>query len=104
MTFLVLRQGMATVQCVIVADAGAGVTQRMVRFAAALSNESCVQVEGVVSLPKHKPLATTQQVRSLCPLLTNLSAQNKIHNSHFSKLFGKSNDFEFESNLYKKHL
>jgi len=53
--FLVLRQGAATVQCVV---AGGG----MARFAAGLSRESVVDVAGVVSLPREPVRGTTQQV------------------------------------------
>jgi aspartyl-tRNA synthetase len=63
MAFVVLRQSMSTVQCVLVASADAGVSTQMVRFATALSKESIVDVEGVVSLPKEPLKATTQQVR-----------------------------------------
>ncbi|KAL6888647.1 hypothetical protein ACP4OV_009673 [Aristida adscensionis] len=52
--FLVLRQGPATVQCVV---AGGG----MARFAAGLSRESVVDVAGVVSLPREPVRGTTQQ-------------------------------------------
>ncbi|KAG2594778.1 hypothetical protein PVAP13_5KG017900 [Panicum virgatum] len=62
MAFVVLRQSMSTVQCVLVASADAGVSTQMVRFATALSKESIVDVEGVVSLPKEPLKATTQQV------------------------------------------
>ncbi|KAF0935576.1 hypothetical protein E2562_034759 [Oryza meyeriana var. granulata] len=62
MAFVVLRQSMSTVQCVLVASADAGVSMQMVRFATSLSKESIVDVEGVVSLPKEPLKATTQQV------------------------------------------
>ncbi|KAL5196864.1 hypothetical protein ABZP36_000376 [Zizania latifolia] len=62
MAFVVLRQSMSTVQCVLVASADAGVSTQMVRFATSLSKESIVDVEGVVSLPKEPLKATTQQV------------------------------------------
>jgi hypothetical protein len=68
MAFVVLRQSMSTVQCVLVASADAGVSTQMVRFATALSKESIVDVEGVVSLPKEPLKATTQQVRLACLL------------------------------------
>jgi len=71
MAFVVLRQSMSTVQCVLVASADAGVSTQMVRFATALSKESIVDVEGVVSLPKEPLKATTQQVRLTCLLLCN---------------------------------
>ncbi|XBI80379.1 hypothetical protein VPH35_089566 [Triticum aestivum] len=62
MAFVVLRQSMSTVQCVLVASADAGVSTQMVRFATSLSKESIVDVEGVVTLPKEPLKATTQQV------------------------------------------
>ncbi|KAK3139928.1 hypothetical protein QOZ80_5AG0392780 [Eleusine coracana subsp. coracana] len=62
MVFFVLRQSMSSVQCVLVANSDAGVSRQMVRFAAAISKESVVDVEGVVSLPKEPLKATTQQV------------------------------------------
>ena len=52
MAFVVLRQSMSTVQCVLVASADAGTSTQMVRFTASLSVESIVEVEGVVSLPE----------------------------------------------------
>ncbi|GJM95516.1 hypothetical protein PR202_ga12260 [Eleusine coracana subsp. coracana] len=61
MVFFVLRQSMSSVQCVLVANSDAGVSRQMVRFAAAISKESVVDVEGVVSLPKEPLKATTQQ-------------------------------------------
>jgi len=45
------------------------------RFTTALSKESIINVEGVVSLPKEPLKATTQQVRSTCILLCNLLMQ-----------------------------
>ena len=52
-----------TVRCVVVAGAHEGVTTRTVRFAATLTREIAIDVEGVVSLPEGgKILATTQQV------------------------------------------
>jgi aspartyl-tRNA synthetase len=62
MAFVVLRQSMSTVQCVLVASADTGVSTQMVKFATALSKESIVDVEGVVSLPKEPLKSTTQQV------------------------------------------
>jgi aspartyl-tRNA synthetase len=62
MAFVVLRQSMSTVQCVLVASADAGVSTQMVKFATALSKESIVDVKGVVSLPKESLKSTTQQV------------------------------------------
>ncbi|CAN6277535.1 unnamed protein product [Urochloa humidicola] len=54
--FLVLRQGSATVQCVVPGGGG------MARFAAGLSRESVVDVAGVVSLPREPVRGTTQQL------------------------------------------
>ncbi|RLN22873.1 aspartate--tRNA ligase 2, cytoplasmic-like [Panicum miliaceum] len=52
-----------TVRCVVVAGSHEGVTTRTVRFAATLTRETAIDVEGVVSLPEGgKILATTQQV------------------------------------------
>ncbi|RLM85778.1 aspartate--tRNA ligase 2, cytoplasmic-like [Panicum miliaceum] len=62
MAFVVLRQSMSTVQCVLVASTDACVSTQMVKFATALSKESIVDIEGVVSLPKEPLKATTQQV------------------------------------------
>jgi aspartyl-tRNA synthetase len=65
MAFVVLRQSMSTLQCVLVASADACVSTQMVKFATALSKESIVDIEGVVSLPKEPLKATTQQVISM---------------------------------------
>jgi aspartyl-tRNA synthetase len=62
MAFVVLRQSMSTVQCVLVASADTRVSTQMVKFATTLSKESIVDVEGVVSLPKEPLKSTTQQV------------------------------------------
>jgi len=53
LAFLVLRQGMDTVQCVVHAggDDSPGVSPGMVRFAASLAAESIVDIEGVVAAP-----------------------------------------------------
>ncbi|CAD6248123.1 unnamed protein product [Miscanthus lutarioriparius] len=59
--FLVLRQGGATVQCVV-AGGGAGGDGGMARFAAGLSRESVVDVAGAVSLPREPVRGTTQQL------------------------------------------
>lgn len=61
MAFLVLRQAMSTVQCVLVADAR-HVSPHMVKFATALSRESILDVEGVVSVPSQPIKGSTQQV------------------------------------------
>ncbi|CAL4952473.1 unnamed protein product [Urochloa decumbens] len=63
MAFVVLRQGMSSVQCVLAAGAdGAGVSKQMVAFAKSLTKESTVEVEGVVAFPKEPLVSTTQQV------------------------------------------
>nr|CAB3445554.1 unnamed protein product [Digitaria exilis] len=54
--FLVVRQGAATVQCVVAGGGG------MARFAAGLSRESVVDVAGVVSRPREPVRGTTQQL------------------------------------------
>ncbi|XP_008801441.2 aspartate--tRNA ligase 2, cytoplasmic-like [Phoenix dactylifera] len=61
MAFLVLRQYVSTVQCVLVVNKE-WVSPQMVKFATALSKESIVDVEGVVSIPKDPIKGTTQQV------------------------------------------
>jgi aspartyl-tRNA synthetase len=62
MAFVVLRQSMSTVQCVLVASADTGVITQMVKFATVLSLDSIVDVKGVVSLPMEPIKSTTQQV------------------------------------------
>jgi hypothetical protein len=53
----------STVRCVVVAGSQEGVTTRTVRFAATLTREAAIDVEGVVSLPEGgRVLGTTQQV------------------------------------------
>ncbi|CAL4959611.1 unnamed protein product [Urochloa decumbens] len=53
----------STVRCVVAAGSCEGVTTRAVRFAATLSRETAIDVEGVVTLPESvKVLGTTQQV------------------------------------------
>jgi len=62
LAFLVLRQGMDTVQCVVHAGGGddsPGVSPGMVRFAAALAAESVVDVEGVVAAPREPVIRAT---------------------------------------------
>uniref|UniRef100_A0ACD5VP27 Uncharacterized protein n=1 Tax=Avena sativa TaxID=4498 RepID=A0ACD5VP27_AVESA len=61
MVFVVLRQRMSTVQCVLRAS-DEGVSTEMVRFAADISKESTVDVQGIVSIPKKPLKATTQKV------------------------------------------
>ncbi|KAJ1686858.1 hypothetical protein LUZ63_018248 [Rhynchospora breviuscula] len=59
--FLVVRQNMSTVQCVLVVSKDIISTQ-MVRFATSLSKESIVDVEGVISVPDPKdPIKGTTQ-------------------------------------------
>ncbi|CAO2181842.1 unnamed protein product [Urochloa humidicola] len=53
----------STVRCVVAAGSCEGVTTRVVRFAATLSRQISIDVEGVVTLPQSgKVLSTTQQV------------------------------------------
>ena len=63
LAFVVLRQGMDTVQCVVHAggDDSPGVSPGMVRFAASLAAESFVYVEGVVATPRAPVLRATAQ-------------------------------------------
>ncbi|CAD5184251.1 unnamed protein product [Musa acuminata subsp. malaccensis] len=51
MAFLVLRQFMSTVQCILTV-AKEAVSPQMVKFATGLSNESIVDLQGIVSIPK----------------------------------------------------
>ncbi|RZR92746.1 hypothetical protein BHM03_00021104 [Ensete ventricosum] len=64
MAFVVLRQFMSTVQCVLTVDKEF-VSPHMVKFATGLSKESIVDVEGMISIPKDPIKGTTQQVRKL---------------------------------------
>jgi hypothetical protein len=93
MAFVVLRQGMSTVQCVLVASAETGVSTQMVKFATALSKESIVDVEGVVFLPKEPLKSTTQQV-PLCNSFTIVSCHQQQYFFFFSTISG-SNSSEF---------
>ncbi|CAL9748269.1 unnamed protein product [Musa acuminata subsp. burmannicoides] len=61
MAFVVLRQFMSTVQCVLTVDKEF-VSPHMVKFATGLSKESIVDVEGMISIPKDPIKGTTQQV------------------------------------------
>ncbi|WOL19797.1 hypothetical protein Cni_G28599 [Canna indica] len=61
MAFVVLRQYVSTVQCILSVDKEF-VSPQMVKFATALSKESIVDVEGIVSVPKEPIKGTTQQV------------------------------------------
>jgi len=64
LAFLMLRQGMDTVQCVFHAGGDSpGISPGMVRFTAALAAESVIDVEGVVAAPRAPVLrATTRHV------------------------------------------
>ncbi|KAF8643660.1 hypothetical protein HU200_066716 [Digitaria exilis] len=62
MAFVVVRQGRSSAQCVLAANAGAGVSKQMVAFAKSLTKESVVDVEVVVAFPKEPVVSTTQQV------------------------------------------
>ncbi|KAJ4749303.1 hypothetical protein LUZ62_083708 [Rhynchospora pubera] len=61
MAFLVLRQSMSTVQCVLLVSKDL-VSPQMVRFATSLSKESIVDIEGLISVPNEPIKVTTQQV------------------------------------------
>ncbi|KAL5057446.1 hypothetical protein RYX36_029050 [Vicia faba] len=61
MAFLVIRENGFTVQCLVQAQPDS-VSPQMVKFAAALSRESIVDVEGVVSIPAAAIKGATQQV------------------------------------------
>jgi len=60
LAFLMLRQGMDTVQCVFHAGGDSpGISPGMVRFTAALAAESVIDVEGVVAAPRAPVLRAT---------------------------------------------
>ncbi|KAJ0967316.1 hypothetical protein J5N97_024233 [Dioscorea zingiberensis] len=61
MAFLVVRNSMSTVQCILTVGEDCGSPQ-MVKFATGLSRESIIDVEGVVSIPKDPIKGATQQV------------------------------------------
>ncbi|KAL5071514.1 hypothetical protein RYX36_022401 [Vicia faba] len=61
MAFLVVRENGFTVQCLVQAQPDS-VSPQMVKFAAGLSRESIVDVEGVVSIPAAPIKGATQQV------------------------------------------
>ncbi|XP_061364755.1 aspartate--tRNA ligase 2, cytoplasmic [Gastrolobium bilobum] len=61
MAFLVIRQHGFTVQCLVQAQPDS-VSPQMVKYAAALSRESIVDVEGVVTIPAEPIRGTSQQV------------------------------------------
>ncbi|XP_004498802.1 aspartate--tRNA ligase 2, cytoplasmic-like [Cicer arietinum] len=61
MAFLVVRENGFTVQCLVQAQPDS-VSSQMVKFAAALSRESVVDVEGIVSIPAAPIKGATQQV------------------------------------------
>lgn len=61
MAFLVIRENGFTVQCLVQAQPDL-VSPQMVKFAAALSRESIVDVEGVVSIPAAPIKGATQQI------------------------------------------
>ncbi|KAM0887853.1 hypothetical protein ACQ4PT_028731 [Festuca glaucescens] len=60
--FVVLRDRISTVQCVLSASDDTGVSMQIIKFAASISKESVVDIEGVVSLPEKPIEATTQKV------------------------------------------
>ncbi|KAJ4776407.1 hypothetical protein LUZ62_015092 [Rhynchospora pubera] len=59
--FLVVRQSMSTVQCILVVTKDV-ISPQMVRFATSLTKESIVDVEGVISVPDKPITGATQQV------------------------------------------
>lgn len=61
MAFLVIREKGFTVQCVVTAQPDV-VSRQMVKYAAGLSRESIVDIEGVVSVPDVQIKGATQQV------------------------------------------
>uniref|UniRef100_A0A803KTX2 aspartate--tRNA ligase n=1 Tax=Chenopodium quinoa TaxID=63459 RepID=A0A803KTX2_CHEQI len=61
MAFVVVREGLFTVQCVLMV-AKEKVSEQMVKFANALSRESIVDVAGIVSVPGEAMKGTSQQV------------------------------------------
>lgn len=61
MAFLVVRERGSTVQCLVHVTEGVVSTQ-MVKFATALSRESIVDVEGVISVPREPIKGASQQV------------------------------------------
>ncbi|GLT54139.1 hypothetical protein SLA2020_273640 [Shorea laevis] len=61
MAFLVVREKCFTVQCVVTAQPDV-VSRQMVKYVAALSPESIVDIEGVVSVPTVPIKGVTQQV------------------------------------------
>lgn len=62
LVFLILRDRLATVQCVVVRGESAAITDEMVRFARDLPKESFIEVEGLISLPSRPLNYTTQEV------------------------------------------
>ncbi|OEL31735.1 Aspartate--tRNA ligase 2, cytoplasmic [Dichanthelium oligosanthes] len=62
LVFLILRDLLATVQCILVRGEHAMITEQMMRFARELPKESFIEVEGLVSLPIKPVNHTTQQV------------------------------------------
>ena len=64
--FVVLRERGFTVQCVLTEQDGV-VSRPMLKYAAGLSRESIVDVEGVVSVPGITINSTTQQVSTSIP-------------------------------------
>ncbi|KAJ4776396.1 hypothetical protein LUZ62_060653 [Rhynchospora pubera] len=59
--FLMVRQSMSTVQCILVVTKDI-ICPQMVRFATSLTKESIVDVEGVISVPDKPITGATQQV------------------------------------------
>ncbi|GJN27105.1 hypothetical protein PR202_gb15095 [Eleusine coracana subsp. coracana] len=61
LTFLVVRDGFAIVQCVIFTGK-AGVVDEMTQFSRNIPKESFIRIEGIVSVPSKPLQGTTQQV------------------------------------------
>lgn len=71
MSFLVIRENGFTVQCVVQVQADQ-VSPQMVKFATALSRESIVDIEGVVSVPSTPIKGASQQVCTILCRTINL--------------------------------
>ncbi|GJS32915.1 aspartate--tRNA ligase 2, cytoplasmic-like protein [Tanacetum coccineum] len=62
LAFLTLRKGGYTVQTVVRVDANDGVSAQMVKYAAGISHESFVDIEGIVQFPDKPITGASQQV------------------------------------------
>lgn len=63
--FVVLRERGFTIQCILTAKPDF-VSKQMVKFAAGISRESIVDIEGVVSVPEKPITGASQQVNGIC--------------------------------------